>query len=397
MPSSKFINMHSILQKITFFLCLLSFSTQAQMPILTGADQIESYLPLLQNKRIALVVNQTSQINGVLLPDTLLNRGVNIAKVFSPEHGFRGTADAGATVKSGIDTKTNLALISLYGNNKKPSAAQLKDVDLVIYDLQDVGVRFYTYISTLEYLMEACAENNKPLLILDRPNPLGFIVDGPVLEPKQKSFVGMQRIPIIYGMTPAEYAKMLIGEDWLSTKKQLDLNIISCKNYSHNSRYELPVAPSPNLKNMTAIYLYPSLCLFEGTVISVGRGTPFPFQQYGHPKLKNQPLGFTPRSVSGASNPLLLGQFCFGKKVATNPKEALEKTNSSFNLKWILDAYLNFPDKDKFFNSFFEKLAGSTSLKQQIIEGKSEKEIRASWQKDLNHFKEIRKKYLIYE
>jgi len=366
------------------------------MPIKTGAEQMDSYLHLFQNKRVALVVNPTSQVNGVLLPDTLLKRNVHITKIFSPEHGFRGNADAGATVQNGIDPKTNLPVISLYGKNKKPSPEQLKDVDIIVYDLQDVGARFYTYISTLEYLLDACAENKKQLIILDRPNPLGFIVDGPVLDKKQKSFVGMQSIPVIYGMTPGEYAKMLIGEKWIVNNK-VDLTVVPCANYNHKSHYELPIAPSPNLKNMTAIYLYPSLCFFEGTVISIGRGTDFPFQQYGHPKLQNQGYGFTPKSTEGASNPPLKGQYCLGEKVADSPEEALLKTDDRLNLKWLLKAYADFPEKDQFFISYFEKLAGNDILRQQIISGKSEAEIRQSWQTDLDKFKEIRQKYLIYK
>ncbi|RYG32109.1 MAG: DUF1343 domain-containing protein, partial [Chitinophagaceae bacterium] len=248
--------------------------------ILTAADQTEAYISLLQGKKVGLIVNQTSEIEGVLLPDTLLKRGINIVRIFSPEHGFRGNADAGAKVKSGIDEKTGLQVVSLYGNNKKPTADQLKDIDVLVFDLQDVGVRFYTYISTLQYAMEACAENRKPIIVLDRPNPLGFMVDGPVMEKTYTSFVGMQAIPVVHGLTVGEYAKMLIGEKWLQSAAP-ELTVIPCKNYTHRSIYRLPVSPSPNLKNMTAVYLYPPMCFFEGTVVSLGRGTDKPFLQFG--------------------------------------------------------------------------------------------------------------------
>lgn len=374
---------------------IFTFTQKAQAKITTGAEQTDLYLPLLKEKRVALLVNQTSQVNGVLLPDFLLSQGVNVVKIFSPEHGFRGTADAGATVKNGMDPKTQLPVISLYGKNKKPSAEQLKDVDILIYDLQDVGVRFYTYISTLQYALEACAEQQKDMIILDRPNPLGWIVDGPVLEKSASSFVGMQPIPVIYGMTPAEYAQMLIGEKWIAAA-QLKLKIIPCSNYTHQSRYNLPVAPSPNLKNMTAIYLYPSLCFFEGTVISVGRGTDFPFQMYGHPLLKQFPYQFTPETREGASNPLLKNQLCYGELIADNPEEALNQINNGLNLEWLIKAYQAYPDQKMFFNNFFRNLAGTSKLREQMIAGKSLQEIKASWQPELDRFKKIRKKYLLY-
>jgi uncharacterized protein YbbC (DUF1343 family) len=309
-----------------FFCCAIAVYGQNErnksaekgiIEILTAADQTELYLPQLKNKKVGLIVNQTSEINGVLLPDTLLKLGVNVVKIFSPEHGFRGNADAGAKVKSGFDTQTGLQVISLYGNNKKPAADQLKDIDILVFDLQDVGARFYTYISTLQYTMEACAENNKTIMVLDRPNPLGFIVDGPILEQANQSFVGMQPIPVVHGMTVGEYAKMLIGEKWLKSSAP-KLIVIPCKNYTHKSLYALPVSPSPNLKNMTAIYLYPSLCFFEGTQVSLGRGTDKPFQQFGHPSLKGYNYSFTPASMPGATDPPLKNKKCFGKVVATN-------------------------------------------------------------------------------
>lgn len=367
--------------------------------IFSGADQIFEILELVGDRRVAILANQTSILtNGTHLVDTLLSHGVHIAKIFTPEHGFRGSADAGAKVKDGKDVATGLSIISLYGNNKKPKAEQLQDVDIVIYDLQDVGVRFYTYISSLEYLMEACAENKKELLILDRPNPLGGKVDGPVLDKKFKSFVGMQPIPVVYGMTPAEYARMLVGEKWVDAPG-LKLHVIENQNYTHGSYYALPVSPSPNLKSMTAVYLYPSLCFFEGTKISLGRGTPTPFQIYGHPDLKQ--IGsykFTPVSMEGATNPPLRGQLCYGEQVADNVSEANAAIGDGINLKWLLKAYHAFPDKNGFFlkNNFINLLAGTDALKQQIIAGKSAEEIEESWQADLDAFKEIRKKYLLY-
>lgn len=395
---------------IFFAICLLVFNQcQSQTSkyiysqeiqathVYPGAYNTSEYLPLLKGKRVAIVGNQTSEINNVLLPDTLLKHNVNIVKIFSPEHGFRGTADAGSHIKNGKDEKTGISIISLYGNNKKMKISDLADVDVVIYDLQDVGVRFYTYISTLEYVMEACAAARKPLIILDRPNPLADVVDGPVLESPYKSFVGMQNIPIIYGMTPAEYAQMLLGEKWINADN-LQLTIIKNKNYTRQSTYELPVAPSPNLKNMTAIYLYPSLCLFEGTVVSVGRGTEKPFQMYGHPSLKKLPYTFTPRPVVGAQNPLLKDQKCYGRLLAETPEDAIKLTNKSFNIEWIIEAYNHYPKDSKtpFFNNFFNTLAGNSSLKKQIIDGKSVDKIRASWLTGINKFKSIREKYLIY-
>lgn len=360
-----------------------------------GAYSLEEYIPLLQNKKVALLVNQTSEINGVLLPDTLLRLGVNIVKIFSPEHGFRGNADAGAGVQDGKDKQTGLPVISLYGKNKMPTSQQLAGLDVVIYDLQDVGARFYTYISTLQYMMEACGREGIPLIILDRPNPLGGIVDGPVLDTSFRSFVGMQPIPIVYGMTPGEYARMLIGEQWLSAPAPT-IRIIRCSYYTHHSTYNLPVTPSPNLKNMAAIYLYPSLCLFEGTAISVGRGTPYPFQQYGHPALSNQPDSFRPASMPGAMQPKLKGKLCYGKMLAKDSNTAWRLIDGKFRLKWLLEVYQQFPDKAHFFNSFFNTLAGNKTLQQQIKNGKTPSEIRQSWQPQLNNFKVIRKKYLLY-
>jgi len=374
----------------------LTTNASDKIELLTAADQTEAYIPLLQGKKVGLIVNQTSEINGILLPDTLLKRGVNIVRIFSPEHGFRGNADAGAKVKSGIDEKTGLQVVSLYGNNKKPTADQLKDIDVLVFDLQDVGVRFYTYISTLQYAMEACAENRKPIIVLDRPNPLGFMVDGPVMEKTYTSFVGMQAIPVVHGLTVGEYAKMLIGEKWLQSAAP-ELTVIPCKHYTHRSIYRLPVPPSPNLKNMTAVYLYPSMCFFEGTVVSLGRGTDKPFQQFGHPSLTGYDYSFTPVSTTGATDPPLKNKLCFGKLITKNEAEALKIGTEQLQIKWLLEAFANFPEKDEFFNNYFEKLAGNGKLRKQIQLGVKEAEIRESWQRGLNEYKAKRKKYLLYE
>lgn len=364
--------------------------------VIVGAARTGDYLPLLKGKRVAVLVNQTSEVNGKLLPDLLLENKVKLVKIFSPEHGFRGNADAGAHVKNDKDPQTGLPVISLYGNNKKPTAEQLSNVDVVIYDLQDVGARFYTYISSLEYLMEACTEQKKQLIILDRPNPLGNIVDGPVLKKENRSFVGMQAVPVVYGMTAGEYAQMLKGEKWVKAAG-LDLKVIPCDNYNHQTLYRLPVAPSPNLKNMAAIYLYPSLCFFEGTVVSLGRGTDKPFQQYGHPQLKGFSYSFTPASVTGATNPPLKDKKCYGELVASDANTAYRMTENKLQLKWLIKAYQAFPDKNAFFNNFFVKLAGTNTLQEQIKKGMSEEQIRASWQPELEQFKTIRSKYLLYK
>jgi uncharacterized protein YbbC (DUF1343 family) len=373
------------------------FDKQQNADIQVGAASFDAYLPKLKGKKVALVINQTSSINGVLLLDTLVHLQVNVVKVFVPEHGFRGTADAGTHIQSEVDAATGLPVISLYGKNKKPSKEQLADVDVVVYDLQDVGVRFYTYISTLEYVMDACIAEDIPLIVLDRPNPNAHVIDGPVLDTNLRSFVGMQPIPIVYGMTVAEYATMLQGEHWIKDADRLQLTCIPCKHYTHHKRYALPIAPSPNLKTMTAVYLYPSLCFFEGTIVSLGRGTDKPFQQWGHPDyIGKSTYQFTPKSVVGASKPLLENQICYGRLVAENPDEAYALTASKMDLSALLTAYQWSPQKSQFFTPFFEKLAGTRLLRQQIIEGKTEVEIRASWQADLHRFKQIRQKYLHY-
>jgi len=363
--------------------------------IITGAQQVKKYLEILKNKKVGIVGNQTSVIyspnkKAVHVVDSLLKLNLNIIKVFAPEHGFRGNADAGAYVKDGVDQKTGLPIISLYGKNKKPSNEMLQNLDIVIFDIQDVGARFYTYISTLHYVMEACAENNIPVLILDRPNPNGHYVDGPILDKKFKSFVGMHPIPIVHGMTIGEYAKMINGEKWLANDIQCDLKIIGLQNYTHQTSYSLPIKPSPNLPNDRAINLYPSLCFFEGTKVSVGRGTNMQFQIYGAPDFPENDFHFTPKPNLGALHPKFDSEKCFGKNLTFFP------TEKSVNLAYIIDAYSLTSDQNKFFTPFFNKLAGNDILQKQIKAGVSEAQIRASWKNDLNEFKITRKKYLLY-
>ena len=369
----------------------------------TGAEQISSFLPLLKGKSVGVFANQTAVIGKTHLVDSLVHLGVNIQIIFGPEHGFRGKADAGEHVDNNIDAKTGIQVISLYGNHKKPTSEDLKNIDILIFDVQDVGVRFYTFISSLEYMMEAAIENNKPLLILDRPNPNGFYVDGPVLENEFKSFVGMQPIPIVYGMTIGEYAKMLLGEKWLSPStmklyKPDLINVITLKNYDHNTFYTLPVNPSPNLKEMESIYIYPSTCFFEGTLLSEGRGTEKPFQIFGHPNLPKTLYSFTPKPNEGAKNSKCFNQTCYGWNLSGDKDSVLKKLNKKIQIKYLIEAYNLFPGKDSFFlkNNFFNKLAGNDKLMQQIKDGKSEIEIRKSWEPQLMKFKAIRKKYLLY-
>lgn len=369
----------------------------ASSRIVLGAARFDQYLPLLKGKRVGILTNQTAVVGNTHLVDTLLKLHVNIVKIFGPEHGFRGDADAGASVANGIDSKTGIPVISLYGKHNKPTPDELKDVDVMLYDIQDVGTRFYTYISSMQRFMEAAAENNKPFIILDRPNPNGFYVDGPVLEKKFRSGVGMQPIPIVYGMTIGEYAKMLIGEHWLNRPDlHPDLTVISCLHYTHDSLYSLPVKPSPNLPNMASVYLYPSLCFFEGTACSVGRGTDHPFQLFGHPSFPDNLYTFKPKGVPGATDPKLKGETCHGYLVATEAKDALQKVGHHLQLKWVLKAYDLFPDKEKFFTRYFNTLAGTDKLQQEIKAGWSEEKIRKSWEPALVKFKQIRKKYLLY-
>lgn len=359
--------------------------------IITGADNYTSYLPLLKDKKIGIVTNQTGILsNKTHLVDFLLEQKINLQKIFAPEHGFRGTADAGEHVVDGKDAQTGLPIISLYGNNKKPKPEQLAGIDILVFDLQDVGARFYTYISSLNYIMEACAENNIQLIVLDRPNPNGGIVDGPILEKEYTSFVGMHPIPLLHGMTIGEYAQMINGEKWLKNGIQCDLKVIRCLNYKREMTYSLPVKPSPNLPNDQAINLYASLCLFEGTNVSVGRGSEMQFQIYGSPFLPKSDFSFTPVPNFGSKEPPYKNQLCYGEDLTSIPKV------KQLELKWLLKAYNSTSDKTKFFTDFFTKLAGTKTLQQQIEGGKSETEIRDSWRNGLETFKEMRKKYLIY-
>ncbi len=374
------------------------FEQNEPQPLLTGADQIGEYLSLIGERKTAMVVNQTSEVNGTHLVDTLLTLGVNLQKIFAPEHGFRGTADAGEQVADGRDTRTGLPIVSLYGKNKKPSQEMLAGLDLVVFDIQDVGARFYTYISTMSYVMEACAEAGIPVMVLDRPNPNGHYVDGPVLESGQSSFVGLHRVPVVHGMTVAEYARMVNGEGWLENGVQCDLSYIPCKNYNHNTPYELPVKPSPNLPNARSIYLYPSLAFFEGTSFSIGRGTTTQFQVIGHPDNRVGDYEFTPVSMPGAKYPKHENVLCKGLDLTKLNNESLRKINR-LQLNYVIDMYTNFADKASFFNSnnFFNLLAGNETLQQQIKSGMNESEIRATWAEDLRRFKDIRKKYLLYK
>lgn len=388
--------MKSILITISF---LFSFCTILLGQINTGANQTEKYISLLKGKNVAIVANQTSIIKSTHLVDSLVSLGINIKKVFAPEHGFRGTADAGEKVADGKDRRTGIPILSLYGRkNRKPSKEKLADIDIVIFDIQDVGARFYTYISTMHYVMEACAENNIPLLLLDRPNPNGFYVDGPVLDPSQKSFIGMHPVPIVHGMTIAEYAKMINGEKWLTDGIQCNLQIIECSNYTHKNKYQLPIAPSPNLPNMTSIYLYPSLCLFEGTNVSVGRGTSTPFQIFGSPYISKTDFQFTPKPTFGAKHPKHENKSCNGYDLTTFGDNFMPDLGELY-LHWLISMYHQSSNKTDFFrkDGFFYLLTGNKKIKQMIVEGKSVKEIRKSWKNELEDFKKIRKQYLIYE
>ena len=369
-------------------------STIQKSEIICGAEQLEKLLPLIREKNVALLVNQTSVVGLTHLVDTLLTYNIKVKKIFAPEHGFRGSADAGEHVRDSIDEKTKIKIISLYGDKKKPSTDDLKNIDVVVFDVQDVGARFYTFISTLHYLLEACAENNKQLIVLDRPNPNGWYVDGPVLKKEFQSFVGVAPIPVVHGLTVGEYAQMVNGEKWLPDGKTCNLKVIACLNYNHTMHYDLPVKPSPNLPNATAVYNYPSICYFEGTDISVGRGTDFPFQMVGAPTFKERDFSFTPQSKPGAKNPPHVNQVCFGFDL-----RRVNTTQPGINLSYLLKTYAAFSDTSKFFlpNGFFDKLAGTDELRKQIIAGKTEEEIKTSWKKDLEVYKAMRKKYLLYK
>jgi uncharacterized protein YbbC (DUF1343 family) len=411
----KFMNGRNIIFGTLFLIMTASYLASAQKTvhqaikgttqipdngIITGADQTNLYLDYLRDKRIGMVINQTSVIgkNLTLSADSLLKLGVNIKTIFGPEHGFRGDASNGADVNNSVDAKTGLAVVSLYGNKHyKPTPDDLKGIDLMIFDIQDVGARFYTYLSTLQYVMEACAENNIELMIFDRPNPNGFYVDGPVLDTALRSFVGLNPIPVVHGLTIAEYAQMLNGEGWLKNHVQCKLKIIKMANYRHKLPYKLPVNPSPNLNTEKGILLYPSVCLFEGTTLSLGRGTMFPFLMIGDPSLTGKfTYSFTPVSIPGMSeNPPQKNKVCFGINLQDYDTGMIRKTGR-MNLSWLLDLYKAFPDKAHFFNAYFAKLAGTNELKKQIEAGQTEQQIRASWEPALSHYKTIRKKYLLY-
>jgi uncharacterized protein YbbC (DUF1343 family) len=407
-----------------------NIASASTLKIITGAERLDVYLPLLRGKSVAVFANQTSVVGKSHLVDTLLKKNILIKKIFAPEHGFRGVGDAGEDINSTKDPKTGIPIVSLYGDKLKPSADDLKDVDIMLFDIQDVGVRFYTYISSLQKYIESAVENNRPLIILDRPNPNGFYVDGPVLDSRFKSFVGMQSVPVIYGMTIGEYAKMIIGEKWLDPLIGNDLNtifaiddgekkidsllhklanadvgfsfsgfqllVIPCKNYTHKSKYVLPVKPSPNLPNMQSVYLYPSICFFEGTAVSLGRGTNKPFQQFGSPFFPVTLYHFTPQSTEGAKSPPLLKQICYGFDLSRI--DLGKEINNRLQLKWLIKAYSLYPEKKYFFlpSNYFNKLAGNDMLMQQIKDEKKEDEIRRSWEPALSQFKKIRKKYLLY-
>ena len=417
---------HIEMNRFTVVLLILFFSlpslAQQDKPVLAGADRIPVYLPLLKGKSVGIFANQTSMVGKTHLVDTLRNLGVEIKVIFGPEHGFRGTADAGEKLGNYTDERTGIPVVSLYGAKRRPSADDVKDVDLLIFDIQDVGVRFYTYISSLEEFMEAAFELGKPLMILDRPNPNGHYVDGPVLDTKYRSFVGMQPVPIVYGMTIAEYAMMIAGEGWLSDKANaryayyktaqnspdtpFHFQVIKNGNYTHKTKYVLPVRPSPNLPNIQSIYLYPSTCFFEGTVLSEGRGTSKPFQVFGHPDLPKDLYAFTPQPNEGAKNSKHYGKTCYGWDLSGSVEDVSRLVNDRIQLKWLQQAYRLFPEKEKFFllprsgkmeESFFNKLAGNNELWKQVSDGVSEEDIRKSWEPQLSEFRKIRRKYLLYE
>lgn len=389
--------------RLLFFSLLISFSgiLKAQYfdkDITVAAELLEQYLPDLKGKKVGIVANQTSVIGKEHLVDRLLKEGIDIRLVFAPEHGFRGTADAGEKVKTQKDAKTGIRIVSLYGKNKKPSPADMDSVDVIVFDIQDVGVRFYTYISTMHYVMQACAESKTQFIALDRPNPNGHYVDGPVLNPKLKSFVGMHPVPIVHGMTIGEYALMINGEGWLGDTLKTDLKVVKMKNYNHKKFYRLPIPPSPNLRTMSSIYLYPSICIFESTVISVGRGTDKPFQIIGHPNFSKGQYEFTPVPGFGSKKPKLKHQLCKGYDL-TNYGYQFARSQKKVTLHWLLEFYRETGLGKNFFKKtgFFNKLLGVYGIQQEIIAGKTEAEIRSKWTSGLEKFKKTRKKYLLYE
>lgn len=373
------------------------YKPESNKGVRVGGERTEQYLPLIKGKNIAVLANQTSMIGKTHLVDSLVSLGVKIKLIFAPEHGFRGNADAGESINNSIDKRTGIPIVSLYGNHQKPSAKDLEGIDIVVFDIQDVGVRYYTFLSTLHYVMEACAENNKTLLLLDRPNPNGFYVDGPVLEKKYASFVGIDPVPVVHGCTLAEMAEMINGEHWLGNNLHCNLEAITCEGYSHSTYYQLPIKPSPNLTSMVAVYLYPSLGLFEGTEISVGRGTQTPFEIIGYPGFKMKTFKFTPKSIVGMSkNPPYEGVECNGLDLHQFGDVYIKNLKALY-IYWLKAFYDDYPDKAKYFNNFFDSLAGNSTLRNMIISGKDEDAIHASWEKDLKNYLTIRKKYLLYE
>ena len=380
---------------LLFGLLLASLGAPAQDRIETGAEQTGRYLPLLEGRRVGIMTNHTGTVGRTHLVDTLRSLGVDIRVVFAPEHGFRGQADAGESVASYRDRKTGIDVVSVYGSTKRPPDSIMQRLDVLLFDIQDVGLRYYTYLSSMHYLMEACAANGKRLIVLDRPKPNGFYVDGPVLEAKHRSFVGMHPIPVVHGMTLGELARMIDGEGWLRDGLRCKLTVIPCRGYTHRSRYRLPTAPSPNLPNMRAVYLYPSLCFFEGTPISLGRGTDFPFQTYGHPKLQGD-FSFTPRSNAGAKNPPLKDKLCHGVDLRTAPSDE-RIWERGVDLGYVIDCYRQLNLGEKFFTPMFDRLTGTDYVRQMILQGAGADRIKARWADDVERFKQTRKPYLLYE
>ena len=381
---------------LALFLCPLLFCSAQKERVIVGAEQTKEYLPILKNKRVAIFSNHTGMVGSKHTLDVLLENKINVVAIFSPEHGFRGTADAGEHVSSSVDEKTGVPILSLYdGNLGRPSEANMRKFDILVVDIQDVGLRFYTYYASMVRLMDACAEFNRKMLILDRPNPNGFYVDGPILDMKYKSGVGWLPIPVVHGMTLGELALMTNGERWLPASRVCDVTVIPCKNYTHQTKYRLPIPPSPNLPNMKSIYLYPSTCYFEATPVSLGRGTDKPFQIYGHPNMIGYDYSFTPRSVSGSKAPPQLDRLCYG--VDLNGKTDEEIWEKGIDLSYLIDAYRNMNLDDHFFRSFFELLIGNDSIRKMIKEGKSADEIKSTWKDDVEKFKKQRKPYLLYE
>lgn len=395
---AKYLNLFTIILALTCASCAQSKPTgnlQAER-IFVGAERLDTLLPLIKGKRVGISTNHSGRIGSIHLVDSLLTLNIKVEKIFSPEHGFRGDGDAGEVIVSQVDARTGLEVISLYGSKKKPLKSDLAGVDIMLFDMQDVGLRFYTYISTMHYVMEACAENEIPIIILDRPNPNGFFIDGPILDTTFRSFVGMHPVPIVHGMTIGEYALMINGEGWLEKSAKCNLTVIRCLNYTHDSIYSPPIPPSPNLPNQRAILLYPSLGFFEGTEISIGRGTDFPFQVFGHPKLPKTSFTFTPESRPGASkNPPLLGKTCYGYDLR-DYSTSFFVNSRSINLDWLLYAYNSYPAKNEFFSNYFNTLSGTDLLQIQIKQGLSADSIRMLWKKPIEQFKIIRKKYLLY-